>query len=375
MFDFTDSENDVGINFATTKYGAITISGANPSALLSGIFTGFDGLSGMTFINFIFKHFTIFNQLTNLMIVSGSTYTSMHPESLDTGSIIVDLGNIRSINLIKILLLDTDSRQYSYYIDISLDGEDYIRLIDHTQHYCRSWQYLYFQLRPVKFIKIVGTGAINVVGEFFLRDLFGIVGLQALYETTNIPKLVDGVIKPINNVAIEGSALGLKGVDANEMLNKNEDAFSYHEKGSYILLSFNQPYHIDSLRMLLGNNSFPLDKFSFGIQTSMDLKTWKMAVDKRNENLSGWQEFDFELRPAVFIKITGTQSDNVSTLHIFMLKFQPDEKLVNVNCTRGCHSQYHMAGAQSTYTLRIHSFCRQIDNFFTTFFGIFFFSF
>lgn len=44
----------------------------------------------------------------------------------------------------------------------------------------------------------------------------------------------------------------------------------------------------------------------------MDKLNWEMAVDKRYENLSGWQEIDFDARPVIFIKITGTQTDIVS---------------------------------------------------------------
>ena len=49
------------------------------------------------------------------------------------------------------------SRAYSYYIEVSVDGKDYIKIIDYSNYHCRSWQNLYFPQRVVRFIRVVGT--------------------------------------------------------------------------------------------------------------------------------------------------------------------------------------------------------------------------
>lgn len=137
-----------------------------------------------------------------------------------------------------------------------------------------------------------------------------------MYKTACIPKMVDGVIRPTKNVAkIEFSAVVLEGIGGRNMLNENLD-FACHESGHNIVLQFNQSYYIDSLRMLLGNAMNHLNRYSFCIETSLNQTDWEMAVDKRDETLSGWQEFNFVPRPALFIKITGTQSDNVSLVFV-----------------------------------------------------------
>ena len=41
-------------------------------------------------------------------------------------------------------------RSYSYYIEVSMDDRDWIRIIDHTRYLCRSWQYLRFKARVVR---------------------------------------------------------------------------------------------------------------------------------------------------------------------------------------------------------------------------------
>lgn len=228
------------------------------------------------------------------------------------------------------LLMDKDSRSYSYHIDVSLDGTEYTRLLDHTNSYHRSWQYLYFQSRPVRFIKLFGTRAVDIVrkrsGFRYDRgytyadsyDSFDVVGLQAMFTTVNYPNLVNGVTKPTKNVSKdEYGAIVVRGVGGNNMLNENFDEFTCHENGSNIVLQFNQPYYIESLRMLLGNHMNYANKYSFYIETSTDKINWKMAIDKRNEYLSSWQEFDFEPRSAIFVRITGTRSDIVSNVFLF----------------------------------------------------------
>lgn len=48
-------------------------------------------------------------------------------------------------------------RSYSYYIEVSVEQKDWVRVVDYSHCSCRSWQYLYFENRVVQFIRIVGT--------------------------------------------------------------------------------------------------------------------------------------------------------------------------------------------------------------------------
>lgn len=210
------------------------------------------------------------------------------------------------------MLFDKDARAYSYRVDVSLDGWTFKRLFDHTKAYYRSWQNLYFQSRLIRFIKLVGIGAYDI--KEWRRDAHGfktfdVVGMKAMYRTTNIPKLIHGIIKPSKNVAtVECGAAVTDGLGGNNMLNVYLRDFTYHEIDSHIIVRFNQGYVIDSLRMLLNR----LSEYSFCIETSRNGSDWEMAVDKREEALTGWQEFDFVPRAANYIKITGTKKDVVS---------------------------------------------------------------
>ncbi|XP_055299680.1 BTB/POZ domain-containing protein 9-like [Sitodiplosis mosellana] len=294
------SQKHIEENFVTTENGAKFICGEDKP-------------------NFgIYRKYCVYHAIDGKVYSKPELRRSKYLQPKDS-SIIVDLGDVRFINYIKMLLKDDDSRSYSYYIEISLDGKKYTRLFDHTKYYYRSWQNLYFKSRPVRFIKMVGTRAINIEKKrmaYKWRKIeynsFDVMELQAMFTKKNYPEFVDGVIRPSKNVAkVQCGASIVQGGDGhNNMLNENPNKFTCHEVDSYILLQFGQPYYIDSLRMLLGNNMNQSNQYSFYIETSMNKSKWQMAVDKRNETLSGWQDFDFEPRPAIFIKITGTQSDN-----------------------------------------------------------------
>lgn len=224
--------------------------------------------------------------------------------------IIVDLKKIKMINNIEFSLMDHDGRSYSYYVDVSVDGIEYTRLIDRTAFYYRSLQLLHFPSRPVQFIKLVGTRAINIPQN---TVRFQVAGFKAMY--TEGRDTVNSYLRPTNNIAnLKTGAFVLEGAGGNNMLNDNLDEFTCHNIGQgCILLQLNEPYHISSIRMLLGCNRNYSNGYSFYIETSLDKEKWQMAVDKREESLSGWQQFSFTERPVIFIKIIGTKKDIVSS--------------------------------------------------------------
>lgn len=77
--------------------------------------------------------------------------------------------------------------------------------------------------------------------------------------------------------------------------------------------------------MLLGNDQ-SYSKQYFNIETSLDKEIWEMAVDKRDEDLAGWQEFKFTQRLVSFVKIIGTK-----VVRCFVFYFQNDFALCKSN--------------------------------------------
>jgi hypothetical protein len=57
----------------------------------------------------------------------------------------------------RLLLWDCDDRTYSYYIEVSNDQRNWVKVIDKSNESCVSWQLIRFKAMPITFIKIVGT--------------------------------------------------------------------------------------------------------------------------------------------------------------------------------------------------------------------------
>ncbi|XP_011197405.1 BTB/POZ domain-containing protein 9 isoform X1 [Bactrocera dorsalis] len=280
-------------NVATAKFHSRTILGECRAALLDGDFISYDMEKGYT------RHCI--------------------GDNIE-GGITVELGTICIINHIKLLLWDRDNRSYSYYIEVSANSTNWDRVIDYSQYYCRSWQFLYFSARPVRYIKLVGTH--NTVNK-----VFHVVGLEAMY-TASLPKVINGIVAPTANVArTDVSAIVVDGVSRtrNALLNGDyvnydwDSGYTCHQLGSgEIVVRLGQPYIIGSMRLLLWDCD---DRtYSFYIETSVNQKDWHMIVDKRNEQVRSWQNFSFTPRPIVFIRIVGTRNTANEIFHCVHLE-------------------------------------------------------
>ncbi|EDW06349.1 BTB/POZ domain-containing protein 9 isoform X1 [Drosophila mojavensis] len=286
-------------NVATAKFSAHCIHGECRSSLLDGDVTSYDMEHGYT------RH-----------CITDST---------DTG-IVVELGTMCMINHIRMLLWDRDSRAYSYFVEVSGNQQHWERVIDYSEYHCRSWQFLYFEARPLRYIRIVGTQ--NTVNR-----VFHVVGLEAMH-TTNFPKIVDGFVAPKANVAtIDMSAIVTDGVSRtrNALINGDfsrydwDSGYTCHQLGSgEIVVRLGQPYYIGSMRLLLWDCD---DRtYSFYIETSTNRKNWQMVVDKRNEKARSWQNFHFTPRPIVFIRIVGTRNTANEIFHCVHLECPSQDK-------------------------------------------------
>lgn len=262
-------------------------------------------------------------------IEKGYTRHSISSKSDDNG-IIVELGSIYIVNFIKLLLWDLDNRSYSYVVDISVDKISWDRVIDHSNYHCRSWQYLHFEKRAVKFIRITGTH--NTVNR-----VFHLVSMEAMF-TNNLPRIIDGLIAPKHNVATtEKSAVCIEGVSRNKnsLLNGNvkdydwDCGYTCHQLGSgNICIQLGQPYLISSFRILLWDCD---DRtYSFYIETSVNETDWEIVVDKKHERLQSWQSFTFEQRAITYIRIVGTYNSANEIFHIvhFECPNQAEDKSV-----------------------------------------------
>ncbi|XP_053988231.1 BTB/POZ domain-containing protein 9 [Hylaeus volcanicus] len=252
-------------------------------------------------------------------------------ESQEHG-ILIKLGTQCIINHVKMLLWDKDMRSYSYYLEVSMDQKDWVRVIDHTEYFCRSWQYLYFEPRVVLYIRIVGTN--NTVNK-----VFHVVSFEAYY-TNHTEKLCNGFVVPSRNIAtMDRSATVTEGVcrSRNALLNGDtsnydwDSGYTCHQLGSgSILVQLGQPYIIDSMRLLLWDCD---DRtYSYYIEVSGNSWNWVLVADKTREACRSWQTIHFSPpRPVVFIRIVGTHNTANEVFHCvhFECPAQINDKIVS----------------------------------------------
>nr|XP_034839915.1 BTB/POZ domain-containing protein 9 [Maniola hyperantus] len=281
-------------NVATIKRGARVIAGDMRSALLDGDTDMYDMERGYT------RH-TI-------------------SDAPDNPGIIVRLATTTIINHIRLLLWDRDNRSYAYFIEVSVDQKDWVRVIDHSNYFCRSWQNLYFEPRVVQFIKVVGTS--NTVNK-----VFHAVSLEALH-TSRVPPLRDGLVCPTHNVAtLDLSAVVIEGISRsrNALLNGDtehydwEQGYTCHQLGSgAIVVQLAQPYLLSSIRMLLWDCDYR--HYSYYVEVSLNYWHWDMVADRTRDPCRSWQVIYFTPRPVSIIRIVGTNNTVNEVFHLVHLE-------------------------------------------------------
>jgi BTB/POZ domain-containing protein 9 len=113
----------------------------------------------------------LFGEVEKWNSTCGLTYHEI--PDLSHFGITIQLNGFYYINHIRFHLYDQDLRDYSYYVEVDVDGH-WHRVIDHSQLPCRSWQYLYFPFRIVRYIRIIGTK--NTVNR-----PFNLINVKAFY--------------------------------------------------------------------------------------------------------------------------------------------------------------------------------------------------
>jgi len=275
-------------NYASNRYQALVVKGDFRTALLDGDVSNYD-------------------------FDKGFTYHTI--DDSNQNSIVVCLGNPSIFNEIKMLLWDKDIRSYSYFVEVSMNEKDWIRVIDYSVYLCRSWQTLLFKPVVARYIKVVGVR--NTANR-----IFHLVSMEVRY-TTDKYTLKDQLIVPHYNVAsVTRSAVVLEGVsrERNALINgdyKNYDwdsGYTCHQLGSgSISIQLAQPFIVSSMRLLLwdcDNRSY-----SYCIETSLDQVSWTMVVDKREQACRSWQIVTFEPTLVSFIRITGTHNTANEVFH------------------------------------------------------------
>lgn len=113
---------------------------------------------------------------------------------------------------------------------------------------------------------------------FYFEQSVASLKLMA-FHIEHTPVMFNGYVVPLDNVATI-----FKG--ANIIKNDQLQALPNRE----ILIQLGQPYYIDSLRILFWEVG---KRNHFYVETSLDMKTWSLAVDNRNGDIVSSPVFQF----------------------------------------------------------------------------------
>uniref|UniRef100_A0A3Q2ZC62 BTB/POZ domain-containing protein 9 n=1 Tax=Hippocampus comes TaxID=109280 RepID=A0A3Q2ZC62_HIPCM len=271
-------------NIATMKHGAQVTKGELKSALLDGDTQNYDLDHGF----------------------------SRHPIEEDgRAGIQVKLGQPSIINHVRLLLWDRDSRSYSYYVEVSMDELDWVRVVDHSKFLCRSWQNLFFTPRVCRYVRIVGTH--NTVNK-----VFHLVAFECMF-TNRTFTLEQGLLVPSENVAtvadkwmglfIRVSPRCMRGHTFHTCLQEVK-AYFFSNRALCVSIKLAD---FCKLRLLL----WDCDErsYSYYIEVSTNQQQWTKVVDRTRVTCRSWQSLKFDKQPASFIRIVGTHNTANEVFH------------------------------------------------------------
>ena len=235
----------------------------------------------------------------------------------DKECLVILLGKHYIINTIKLLLWDKDHRSYSFYIEVSVNEKEWVRVCDYSNYLCRSMQLIQFQPRVVRFIRVVGVH--NTVNKSF-----HVVNLQCMFSTQDLKINDEGFVCPVENVAsTKQHASVAEGVSRsrNALINGDTENYDWdmgytcHQLGSgAIVIQLCQPFCLSSMRMLLWDCD--ARSYSYYIEISNDQKHWTRICDRTKEDCRGWQYATFEPVIGTFIKLVGTRNTANEVFHV-----------------------------------------------------------
>ncbi|XP_050435414.1 BTB/POZ domain-containing protein 9-like [Adelges cooleyi] len=246
----------------------------------------------------------------------------------DNDTFLIRLEKPSTINYIEFALWYKHNmdhlKDFSYYIEVSLERHDWTRVVDHSNYNCRSIQRLFIHPRIVQYIQIVGT-KLTANATFTSREV--------KYNTEDMHKveIKNGLIVPkyqYNVTSYSMNAFVTQGEsekDSQSLLkvyhNKTNDVkiYTYHllEKGC-IVVQLAQPYILGSMRLLLWDGD---DRaYGYTVEASVNNQDWEILINKSKELTQSWQVFQFKPRPIIYIRVTGVYSSVGNDFRIVYLE-------------------------------------------------------
>ncbi|XP_028968052.1 BTB/POZ domain-containing protein 9-like [Galendromus occidentalis] len=201
------------------------------------------------------------------------------------------------INKISFKLRDDGLNLYSYYVEVSVNLVDWVRIVDHSKYLCRSYQKLFFEPRVVRYIRVIFT-------KCFDNKIAHLRRFKASRSKKEIT-LSHGFHAPEKDVASRGSVIACDAGD--DAMIRDPPGWTWHIIGrNSTTIRLSQPFALNRIEMLLAGGD--ARQYSYYVETSLDKEHWTRVVDRTAEDCRGWQTLSFEMLPMIYIRIVGTAS-------------------------------------------------------------------
>uniref|UniRef100_A0A7E4VAB7 BTB domain-containing protein n=1 Tax=Panagrellus redivivus TaxID=6233 RepID=A0A7E4VAB7_PANRE len=217
----------------------------------------------------------------------------------DKDQIIIDLKHQFYLNCLK---FEIKQNKMSYTVHASLDSRDWQIIINHSKYDCFGPQVLYFNERPVRFIRINA----NPDYVFSLK-----VNIEALYSTEPFEVDPDWALSIPNrnimpsDIFTTSPIVKICGEKIDQeirhlIVSTAGPALLLANQYHYISFRLSQPYIIGSMKLQIRHLN------SYFVLVSTNLKDWTRVFTE--ENVEGWRTVTFEKQPVLMIKIVGTKA-------------------------------------------------------------------
>ncbi|XP_050435236.1 BTB/POZ domain-containing protein 9-like [Adelges cooleyi] len=215
--------------------------------------------------------------------------TSNEISQIDDGTMIM-LGHPSNINYIEMKLNDELADYYTYYIEVSMDMNDWLRVIDHSIYHCRSIQRLWINRIFVRYIRIVGTNITSNKTFNFLKIMYTTAQLHLF-------KIKNGLVAPKYDIA-----------------SPTMDWAVLKNDPECVLIQLAQPYMLSSMRLLINDGNNPT--CGYIIHASVNNEDWELIADKSKKPARSWQFLKFDSTLTVYIRITAVRTSIIEDLII-----------------------------------------------------------
>lgn len=242
--------------------------------------------------------------------------------------IIINLGFPFLLNYIDMVLSDMKGDKFSYLIEYSVDGFNWIVLYDYRKYLCSNHQTLFFNQIVSRYFRIKGFHQ-NRMDNRTRRAFKSIKSFKALYEECNATidvRMTDGILHAAyyscqikHRVYCDMTTNSPLGERYYCQRGVKEDTTSEsYFKPIFILLD--QPIMQNSFTFKLYDNDSRSYSYSVDIFDQHKI-IWDCVADRSTEPCSGWQNIVFSSRPVNLIRITGHKIFNSTCNEFRIVKF------------------------------------------------------